>query len=246
MQMITAVDTSDLRLFSHQDLDGLPVSVQRYFRRTLREGQPLIRQVAIKQRGFMRLRENSPKRQPFTATQLVTTAPVGFSWRAQIKVAPLLRVQVVDRYQDSKGLLEAKLFGVVTLAHAHDSRELNSGELQRYLAEAVWFPTALLPSADLRWQSLGEGSARATLRDGDCEVRVTFFFNGRDEIVRAETDRFRQVGNRYRLEKWSAHYSNYQRRQEIRIPLTGSVAWEQPQGNFEYWRGDIEDIQYAL
>ena len=37
------------------------------------------------------------------------------------------------------------------------------GELMRFLAEAAWYPTALLPSQGVRWQGADERSAFATL-----------------------------------------------------------------------------------
>ncbi|WP_425532220.1 DUF6920 family protein [Aromatoleum anaerobium] len=50
---------------------------------------------------------------------------------------------------------QAQLLSAVTVASDRDKPELNSGSLHRYLAEAVWYPTALLPSA-------GCGGVRST------------------------------------------------------------------------------------
>ena len=47
----------------------------------------------------------------------------------------------------------------------------------RYLTEAVYFPTALLPSRTLRWEHLDDNSARATLVS-----RFTDLSGDRDEI----------------------------------------------------------------
>jgi hypothetical protein len=36
-------------------------------------------------------------------------------------------------------------------------------ELMRYLAKAVWYPTALLPRQGVRWDLIDEATARASL-----------------------------------------------------------------------------------
>ena len=66
--------------------------------------------------------------------------------------------------------------------------ELARGELMRYLAEAAWYPTALLPGQGVRWQAVDEHSADATLRDGAVEMTLRFVFSadGLLEAVRTE------------------------------------------------------------
>ena len=48
-------------------------------------------------------------------------------------------------YVEGKGNFQVKLLSVLTVAESKDSRQHDEGELQRWLAEAPWFPTALLP-----------------------------------------------------------------------------------------------------
>ena len=55
-----------------------------------------------------------------------------------------------------------KLFSAITLVN-FGGREIDQSALVRYLTEAVYFPTALLPSRTLRWEELDADSARATL-----------------------------------------------------------------------------------
>jgi hypothetical protein len=46
---------------------------------------------------------------------------------------------------------------------ATGSVEMNAGSLHRYLAEAVWYPSSLLPSSRLQWTPIDATSALATL-----------------------------------------------------------------------------------
>lgn len=92
-----------------------------------------------------------------------------------------------------KGHMLWKLFSALTLVN-FGGREIDQSALVRYLSEAVWFPTALLPSRTLRWEALDSDSARATLVHGGLCVSAVFHFNARGQIVRlTTTDRPRSV-----------------------------------------------------
>ncbi|MET3139334.1 hypothetical protein AAKU61_003715 [Undibacterium sp. GrIS 1.2] len=72
--------------------------------------------------------------------------PPGFEWDARIRMAPGVDVWVRDAYALGKGSLLAAISGFINVVDMHDTAESARGELMRYLAEAVWYLTALLPS----------------------------------------------------------------------------------------------------
>ncbi len=90
-------------------------------------------------------------------------------------------------------LLERGFFrlrcSVLIIGQSRGTSELAQGELLRFLAEAVWYPTALLPSQGVRWQAVTDNSARASLQDANTSVSLLFHFaeNGLIESVRAES-----------------------------------------------------------
>jgi hypothetical protein len=51
--------------------------------------------------------------------------------------------------------------GLSALADLRCEGEIARGELMRYLAEAAWYPTALLPSQSVQWEALDDHSATA-------------------------------------------------------------------------------------
>lgn len=240
----TNADTSYKRVFNYRDLDGLPAPVQRYLKKAIPEGQLYIQWVELKQDASLRMDENSPKWLPLKATQYFTTHPPGFIWDARVQMAPLVTARVLDMYKRGMGALRAKLFNTFTVADASGDKELDGGELLRYLAEAAWFPTALLPGEFLRWEPVDDHTALAILKDGGNEVRLKFHFNEEDVIEKATGQRYRQVEGGYRLTGWTAHYRDYQRRDGLLIPVQASVEWDLPEGNFEYWKGRVVEITY--
>lgn len=232
--------------FEARELEGLPPPVQRYFRTALAPGQPLIAAADLAQEGRFNLSEAGARWKRFSATQRVVTRRPGFDWDARIVLLPGLAIRVHDAYVAGEGLLQAKLLGF-TVASLGGTRELAEGELLRYLAEAVWFPTALLPSQGVRWEAVDGRSARATLRDGGHAATLEFRFgaDGLIESLRAEA-RGRTVRGAMIPTPWEGRWWSYAEREGMRVPLEGEVAWQLPGGARPYWRGRLTRAAYEL
>jgi hypothetical protein len=235
------------RVFRKDDLEGLPKPVQSYLTNALAEGQPYVTSVRLKQSGEFRLGDTTTPWKPFSAFQNFTVNSPGFIWDATIEMIPLVPVRVVDMYKEGEGTLEAKILSAIPVVDAEPSPEMNSGELMRYLAETVWFPSALLPGEGVEWLPIDENSARATLNHNGTTVSLVFYFNNQNEVehVFAES-RFREVEGTFEPTPWTGHFRNYQVRNGMLIPIDGEVAWNLPGGDLIYWRGHLEEIEYQL
>lgn len=233
--------------FDARELDGLPAPVQRFFRAALTEGQPMVEAATLAQAGTFNVSESGERWKPFTATQRVVTRRPGFDWDARIDFLPGLRVRVHDAYVAGEGILRAKLLGLITVAEMRGTRALAEGELMRFLAEAAWYPTALLPSQGLHWEAVDEASARATLRDGEVAATLLFRFGGDGLIasVRAEA-RGRTVQGKVVATPWEGRWWNYESRGGMRVPAEGEVAWLLSDGAKPYWRGRISRLDYEF
>ena len=231
-----AADTSVAEPVTDDDYAALPAPAQRYFETAVPAGQRPVRTARFEQHGTIQMGEGADGWKPFTATQDVTVSPPGFVWDATVEMAPLVGARVVDAYHTGEGSLRATVFGV-PVASADSSPEMDEGELLRYLAEAVWLPTALLPSAGVEWSAVDEDSARATLTDGETTATLTFGF-GEDGLVEEVS------GRRYRRESddeatWVGRFDAYERRNGLLVPTVGEVAWRLPEGDLPYWRGTL-------
>jgi hypothetical protein len=248
--------------YSSQKLLTLPGPVQRYFRSVLPSGQALIRGARVEQAGSFDLSgANEPRWVDFRAEQwvitghpgyrrdgrLVAVGRSGFVWDARMRLAPGLSVFVRDAYVDGEGSLTASLLGLWTVAEQAGGPEMAQGELLRYLAEAAWYPTALLPSRDLRWDAIDEGRSRVTLVDGDVEASLEFRFDAEGHIASVYTDRrYRDVDGRFEITPWQGHFRDYQAVDGIWVPFEAEVEWILPEGPRPYWRARIEEIEFDL
>ena len=228
------------------ELEGLPEPVQRYFRATLREGQSLISGVRVRHAGSFNMAESGERWRPFTSTQRVVTHHPGFVWDGRIAMVPGVSVRVHDAFVAGEGILHPALLGLFTLAHMRDSGgPVSQGELMRFLAEASWYPTALLPSQGVQWEAVDERSARATLVAGGLALTLTVRF-GSDGLIQSvyAKDRGRTVGREVVPTPWEARFADYEERSALRVPLSGEVAWLLPEGRQPYWRGRITELVY--
>ncbi len=247
--LVTQLDASSVspRVLTHSEseLEGLSDPVKRYFQTVLREGQPIVTRARLTWEGEFLMRETENGWRPFTATQYYVTRRPGFLWDARIKMAPGLAVHVHDAYIDGVGTLRGEVLGLIQVIRLGGTPEMAEGELLRYLAEAVWFPTALLPGQGVRWTPIDGSSARATLTDGDTTVSLVFHFNASGEITSSfATSRPREVNGEMRPTPWAGSYADYAEQDGMRIPTRGEVVWHLEDRRLPYWRGRVLEAMY--
>ena len=226
------------RRYDARETAGLPAPVQRYFDATLTDGQPLIAAATLWHDGEINVSERGERWRRFeSSTRFVVRRP-GFDWDGRITLAPGVHLRVHDAYVAGEGLLQARLAGLIKLAELRGGRDIGEGELLRYLAEAVWMPTALLPSQGVEWEPLDGRSSRATIDDGHHRVSLDVSFDacGLVESVRAHA-RGRQLGGRLVPTPWRGRFWDWGWRDRMRVPLQGEVAWVTDGVARPYWRG---------
>jgi hypothetical protein len=232
------------KVFSLEQLAGLPPPVTRYFALALAPGAPYLSGATVMQQGEFRIGAGGWS--PFGAVQHFAAGPPGFVWDARIRIAPGVAVAVRDSYLDGKAAMEVKLASLIPLVNQRGRAELNQGALLRFLAEAVWLPTALLPGQGITWTPISDHAALATLTDRGNSVSIEFEFGASGEIVRAFTPaRFREVAGEYAPTPWTCAYRNYRRVNGLWIPIEGEAGWLTSDGPLSYWRGRVEHIDYS-
>jgi len=227
----------ELSVLDFSRLEGLPPPVARYFAFALSPGQRIIASAHLRFTGTFAAGPNAWA--PFTAEQDVRVTPPGFVWDARIAMIPVVPVRVRDSYVGGEGAMRAAAAGVIPVVDQHGTPEMAAASLQRFLAEAVWLPTALLPREGLSWSAIDDTSARVTLKDGPTTVSLDVTFGPRGEVESTSTMRYRDVKGTPVLTPWVGHHRDYERIAEMMIPTSGDVAWILPDGPQPYWRGRL-------
>jgi hypothetical protein len=233
----TATDTAA------RALDAVPVPVSRYLRLALRN-QTHIQEVCIRQVGTLRTDATSERWMSFQAEHIVVPPATGFVWNARVSVAPFLHVRVRDSLIEGLGSGQVSLLSAFTVGADAGTPEMNSGSLHRYLAEAVWYPTALLPSRKLRWTEIDAMSALATLTDHDVSVSLEFRFGETGEVTSIYTPgRWGTFAGGYRQVPWEGHFRDYREQGGVFVPTQGDVGWYIENRWQAVWKGRITEYR---
>ncbi len=236
-----------VKTYDPEEIMGLPPPVQRYLSRILRKGQPLISGVYLEHQGFFNTSEDGERWCPFTSRQRVITRPPGFDWEARVRMMPGITARVHDAFVQGEGILHASLFGLVTIVDLHDTPEIRHGELMRYLAEAPWYPTCLLPSQGTHWEPVDDRSAKATIAENGTTLSLTFRFSEDDLVESVYADaRGRAMAKQVVPMPWEGKWHDYREIEGLLVPTRGEVSWVLPEGRKPYWRGKVTRIQYEF
>ena len=156
------------------------------------------------------------------------------------RVAPLLHVRVRDALIDGIGSGQVSLMSAFPLSGATGGPEMNSGSLHRYLAEAVWYPSALLPSAQLQWTPIDATTALATLTNGLVSVSLEFRFGDSGEVTGIYTPaRWGRFADAYKQVPWEGHFRAYRQRDGVVVPTHGEVGWYIDDAWRAVWKGTV-------
>jgi hypothetical protein len=235
-KLLSAAKTIE-KVFHPSDVEHLPPPIQRYLKKSIKEGTPYINRVHLKQSGQMRFNQRWI---PVEADQYCSVNTPAFIWVAKMKLGPAW-ISARDRYVGGKGNMLIKVLSAVPLFDVHGS-DMDHTSLLRYLSELPWLPTAFL-SENITWKAVGDRAAEATIHDGTVSATGTFHFNGADEIISFESSgRFRTDTGK--ITPWSVTFSNYAEFNGFHIPTEVSAIWKDPQGDFEYVRLKVEDAEF--
>ena len=231
----------------YDSLKSLPATVQKYFKNVLPDGQLFIKTSRLEQNGKLKISPKSENWSAFKASQIISEDKVSFLWDAKINIVPLLYVRVIDSLVNGIGAGRVYLMSVLPIGSDENKLELNSGALYRYLAEAVWHPTALLPQSGVTWESVSEKKAIAHFAKFNISISLAFIFNSNNEIIGVYTkDRYGKFGDKYIKYPWEGHFSDYKEFDGIKIPTKGEVGWHLPNGWWLFWKGNIVDAKFEF
>lgn len=248
-ELRTGEVTSDAPYSEARDLEGLPAPVVRYFRRVLRDGQPLITSATIRWAGQFNM--GTPGKdnwRPFTAVQEFVPGAPGFVWNARMQMLPGVPVYVRDSFVAGRGSMHGAALGLVSVVKSEGTPTLASGALQRYLGEAAWLPTALLPRQGVTWTPIDDTAARASITASGTTVSLEFRFDGEGHNVSVfAPDRFYDDGSGAPVARpWEARSLRFGERGSVVVATDAVAEWHLPSGRFTYWKGAPTNVEFRF
>jgi len=211
---------------------NLPVLVRRYMDRAVPSGAHAARQVRLTQAGEM-FKQPGGRAMRFTTIERFAIDHVGFSWEARFPIAPIVSLNVSDRYAHGRGTLRVRALGFPL--QNQSGPEIDVAEAYRYLAELPWVPHAMAMNHELEWRELDEGSVEVATSVGHERPIVRFEFDAAGDIVRGIADArpLSPNGDSARA-SWGGDFSDHAAVGGIRMPIRAEVHWDLPERRFVY------------
>lgn len=162
-----------------EDLAELPEPVREYLVRALPQSSRSIRSARIKQTGRIKAAEDS-SRDDYVAVQLSSLNQPGLAWVARMEYLPLVPATIMTGLLGPQAWTESSLWGLLPIFE-NESYSVLRYLLQRWLAEAVWYPEVLARNKGLVFQAAESkqnavARVKALLKAGEFEVRGEFHF----------------------------------------------------------------------
>jgi hypothetical protein len=228
-------------------IDTAPAPVRRYLHNVLKQCQGPIDTARFAQRGRLRTSGASPRWMPFEAQHAVRPSRMEFTWNAVVHALGPFRLRVVDSLIDGRGAGNVFALSVLRVASSKACLEMDSGALHRFLAEAVWYPTVLVPSQHLQWKAIDDERAEVFISTAAASVSLQFRFNRADEVRGIYTPaRWGNFQGQFKQRAWEGHFTDYETVEGIRIPRRGNVGWFAGQTWQMVWEGELVDSFYTL
>ena len=203
--------------FSYAALKGLPGPVASYFRAAVTPGTPMALSARIRMRGRIKI----GRWVPFTARQ-VLSPHLGFVWAA--RAAGI--VTGSDRFVDGRGEMDWRLFGLIRVMQG-SGPDVSRSAAERAAAEAMWIPTALLPSFGVEWSVEEDGRISARYQIAGYPVRVDLSTTGAGLIRSATFDRWGDPDGtgEFGLHPFGGDFSAHATFNGVTIPSEGRLGW---------------------
>ncbi len=226
-----------------QDIQQLPFPVQNWLKASGALQADPIHHVFIKQKLRMQMDPAKPKWFDATADQLITVSPPAFNWSVKVKTGMVHGITGRDRFENGSGEMVIKLASMVPVAKSKSNIKVDQATLQRFLAEIVWYPSAVL-CPYVSWESLDAYSARATMAFQGTSGTGIFYFNRNGEFKEFRAERYKDTGPKARPIEWIVTSEKTETREGIKIPVKLSAAWKLDSGNWTWLKLEVSEITY--
>lgn len=211
-------DTSDGSeiLFDPALVSQLPEPAQRYFRYSIKPGAPIRRVVELEMTGQLGLGNADKPNYRLMSARQILAPPNGLVWKARTRF-----ISGSDGATPNESWTRFWLFGLLPIVRAGEEINHMRSSFGRVIAEgAMWAPASLLPSANVRWESVDERTARAIVSFGQLEQAVDITVSETGEPTRVTIQRWSNVNaeKQYRSQPFGGELFDFKDFDGYRLP----------------------------
>jgi predicted cobalt transporter CbtA len=226
---------------SEEDLQHLPLPVQRYLRYAGVLNKPKVYNYKICFEGQMR--DKGKDWFPFVSEQYnFTTQPT----RLFFMKAKMFGVTVpgYHAYKNGHAAMQVKFFGLIPVVNAK-AGHLDKAETVTLFNDMCILAPATLIDKNIRWEPIDDLKAKAIFTVGNNRVTAILYFNEQNQLVNfTSNDRF-AIGQQsfYPFSTPVGHYQNFN---GYNLPAYGEAVWHYPDGAFAYGKFFLKSVAYNV
>lgn len=220
----------------------LPPAVQRWITRSGLPEKGPVYSAQIRQQARMKLKPDQKNWYEASASQYTSVNVPAFVWQVEMPLFPAVFVFGRDKYMQGRGEMLIRLNALIPIVNEKGPK-LSEGSLQRFLGEMVWLPSLAL-SPYVRWEAVGDNSAKATLTYKGVSGSGTFTFNEAGDCTQFEAQRYKDNTANAQRYPWIMSIEAYGSFEGLRVPVKMNAHWELDSGPWTWLELEVTDIQY--
>jgi hypothetical protein len=228
-------------VFLESDIIYLPEPVQRYFRVCGFIGKPKIFNAdVIWKESYIKLSPEKEWTKLNTRQFNSVIDPVRIAYMKALSM-PL---QVRDIYRDGKGHMYGKLFNIIPVVNSK-GKEISQSSLITLFTEILFIPSYSMQNY-VKWESIDSITAKARFTHMNIDVTGIFHFDEAGKFIRFETnDRYyTDKDGKFVKKRFSAIVDGYKEKNGLQIPDKVRIIWNLEEGDYGYFKGELDDIIY--
>tara|TARA_R110002072_G_scaffold99102_3_gene218192 strand:- start:38 stop:892 length:855 start_codon:yes stop_codon:yes gene_type:complete len=236
-------------VFDPAMVSGLPEPAQRFLRFAIKSGTPLYTVAEVSMNGDFSLGDKTDPNYWVMSAEQILAAPHGFVWRLNARQG-LVTISGADAAIEKNSWSRFWLMGVVPVARAGGNADHRRSAFGRAVAEAVfWTPAVLLPSTNVRWESIDESTARVTLTHLDLSQAVDVSVDPEGKATKVVFQRWSNANSEqvFRLQQFGGYLSEYREFGGYRLPskIEAGNFFETPE-YFPFFKATVSNIRFPM
>lgn len=216
-----------------KQLETLPQPVKEYFTNVLSSNVKKIETATIKYKGsFTPSLQDEPMM--IDGIGYYSMTKPAFIWQGRIKM-----MNIMETFKNNLGSTNIEFLDVYSVVDRVGEYN-NKAQFLRWIVESVYYPTNLLPSNYITWESIDENSAKliTNYNNGSHTILVEF----KDGFIsKMSTNRFYGNGA---YKQWIVTMDDYKPFDKVSIPRNVKMYWKLEEGLHEYLNMYVTKVDY--
>lgn len=231
-------------IFTEEDIAGLPMPVQKYFRYCGYIGTPKMSysKVVYQDVKFMLGKDKPMIKIDYTQYNYVNKPNRIAYIDSSMYGIPF---EGLDAYIDGTGSMKGVIAKLYTLFH-QNGKAMDKSSLVTFLSESLIVPNAALQNY-IVWEAIDDLHAKATINYYGIAAGGIFTFNEKGEMLLFTTDDREAASTDGTSEKvkWSVVCNEYKEINGVRKPTVFQAIWNYDDGNLVYFDGKGTISEYV-